>query len=197
VFYAPATHRYAPDTLTLQHPTKSPRNPTLASQRTNGASLSFPTRTTSLPASSLPPFPIVPARKSRDRRPFSAASANNTKNCLASWLHSAKTEAIACRSKVIAGRIYDAGNFVAPSNVSRNFSEMSRVDFTREDLQRRSLSTANRVPRRIRRPTIKKSAKALLCMHFIANKAGAINRQCAVCRILAGKQPLSPFRIAS
>jgi hypothetical protein len=64
----------------------------------------------------------------------SAASANNTKNCLASWLHSAKTEAIACRSKVIAGRIYDAGNFVAPSNASRNFSEMSRVNFTREDL---------------------------------------------------------------
>jgi hypothetical protein len=43
-------------------------------------------------------------RSSRDRSPVHA-SPNSMKNCLASWLHSAESEAIACRSKVIDGRI--------------------------------------------------------------------------------------------
>jgi hypothetical protein len=37
------------------------------------------------------------------------------KNCLASWLHSAETEAIACGSKVIGGRIYDACRCISSS----------------------------------------------------------------------------------
>jgi hypothetical protein len=57
------------------------------------------------------------------------------KDCLASWLHSADTEAIACTSKVIGGRIYDAindarndaWNFIL-GNSSRRLREMSQVD---------------------------------------------------------------------
>ena len=84
---------------------KSPQNPTLANQRTNGASLSIASSDHFIVCSSAFDHP---GSKSRERRPI-VASANNTKNCLASWLHSAETEAIACRSKVIGGRIYDAG----------------------------------------------------------------------------------------
>jgi hypothetical protein len=65
-----------------------------------------------------------------DRCPV-AASLNIVKDCLASWLHSADTEAIACTSKVIDGRIYDARKFIL-GNPSRRLRGMSQVDFAPE-----------------------------------------------------------------
>jgi hypothetical protein len=68
------------------------------------------------------------------------------KDCLASWLHSAETEAIACTSKVIGGRIYDAiydasydaRNFIL-GNPSRQLRGMSQADSRWSNLEEHSL----------------------------------------------------------
>jgi hypothetical protein len=105
-----------------------------------------------------------------------AATANNTKNCLASWLHSAETEAIACRSKVIGGRIYDARDFVASFSASRNLQEMSSVDFTLQDLPQRVFIIAKPFPTAYLRLTVITPAKALLSIGFILSTA-AVHQQ--------------------
>jgi hypothetical protein len=116
------------------------------------------------------------------------------KNCLASWLHSAETEAIACASKVIDGRIHDAPRHpFRGSNSSRALREMSetisRNGNLREDIL---LDACDNYPRPVMGGNQKSRLKGLLYGLPFGQAGGFIGDACL---ILAENWSVSPLRI--